>query len=153
VLEGTDIAYVARVATRRIMTVGITVGTRFPAYATSMGRVLLAGLPAADLKNYLAAAEIRPLTPKAIGTREELLAELAAVRAQGWCLLDQELELGLMSVAAPVHDGPKVVAAINVSLQAQSVAGQDDPDAYLDAVRKAAVATAGLISADLSGRR
>jgi IclR family transcriptional regulator, pca regulon regulatory protein len=153
VLEGTDIAYVARVATRRIMTVGITVGTRFPAYATSMGRVLLAGLPAAELRDYLAAAEIRPLTPKAIGTREDLRAELAAVRAQGWCLLDQELELGLMSVAAPVHDGPKVVAAINVSLQAQSVAGQDDPDAYLDAVRKAAVATAGLISADLSGQR
>jgi IclR family pca regulon transcriptional regulator len=153
VLEGTDIAYIARVATRRIMTVGITVGTRFPAYATSMGRVLLAGLPAAELKHYLAVADIRPLTPRAIGTREELLAELAAVRTQGWCLLDQELELGLMSVAAPVHDGPKVVAAINVSLQAQSVAVQADPDAYLEAVRKAVVATADLISADLSAGR
>ncbi|MCU1512666.1 MAG: IclR family transcriptional regulator, partial [Arthrobacter sp.] len=76
-----------------------------------------------------------------------------AVRAQGWCLLNQELELGLMSVAAPVHDGPKVVAAINVSLQAQSVATQPDPDAYLESVRKAAVATAELISADLSGGR
>jgi IclR family pca regulon transcriptional regulator len=135
------------------MTVGITVGTRFPAYATSMGRVLLAGLPDAELKQYLAVADIRPLTPRGIGTREELLAELAAVRAQGWCLLDQELELGLMSVAAPVHDGPKVVAAINVSLQAQSVAAQPDPDAYLESVRKAAVATAELISADLSGGR
>ena len=153
VLEGTDIAYIARVATRRIMTVGITVGTRFPAYATSMGRVLLAGLPPAELNHYLAVAEIRPLTPKAIGTKEELVAELAAVRAQGWCLLDQELELGLMSVAAPVHDGPKVVAAINVSLQAQSVAGQADPDAYLESVRKAAMATAELISADLLGGR
>ena len=80
-----------------------------------MGRVLLAALPPAKLKDYLAAAEIRPLTPGAIGTRAALLAELDAVRVQGWCLLDQELELGLMSVAAPVHDGPKVVAAINVS--------------------------------------
>ena len=150
VLDGTDIAYIARVATRRIMTVGITVGTRFPAYATSMGRVLLAALPPAQLKEYLATAELRPLTPRAISTREDLAVELDTVRAQGWCLLDQELELGLMSLAAPIHDGPKVVAAINVSLQAQAVAAQPDPAAYLDSVREAAVATAKLISADLS---
>lgn len=150
VLEGTDVAYVARVTTRRIMTVGITVGTRFPAYATSMGRVLLAALPPEQLADYLAGAEIRALTPRAIGNREGLLAELDSVRAQGWCLLDQELELGLMSVASPVRDGAKVVAAINVSLQAQSVAAQPDPKAYLAMVREATVATAGLISADLS---
>ncbi len=153
VLEGTDIAYIARVATRRIMTVGITVGTRFPAYATSMGRVLLAALPPAQLEEYLARADIRPLTPHAIGTREGLLAELATVRSQGWCLLNQELEPGLMSVAAPVQDGPKTVAAINVSLQAQSVAARPDPEAYLDSVRAATVAAAGLISADLSSGR
>ena len=152
-LDGTDIAYIARVATRRIMAVGITVGTRFPAYATSMGRVLLAALPPAELQDYLASTEIRPLTPLSIGTREGLLAELAAVREQGWCLLNQELELGLMSIAAPVHDGPKVVAAINVSLQAQSVANRPDPEAYLDSVRAAAVATAEVISADLSSGR
>lgn len=153
VLEGTDIAYVARVSTRRIMTVGITVGTRFPAYATSMGRVLLAALPAAKLQEYLAAVEIRPLTPRAIGTPAELMAELDTVRTQGWCLLDQELELGLMSIAAPVCDGSQVVAAINVSLQAQSVAAQTDPEAYLDSVRRATVATAQIISDDLSSGR
>ncbi|PVZ57071.1 IclR family transcriptional regulator domain-containing protein [Arthrobacter sp. H-02-3] len=153
VLEGTDIAYVARVSTRRIMTVGITVGTRFPAYATSMGRVLLAALPPAQLDEYLAAAEIRPLTPGAIGTRADLLAELDTVRAQGWCLLNQELEPGLMSVAAPVHDGPKVVAAVNVSLQAQTVSAQPDPGAYLAAVREATLATAELISEDLTSGR
>ncbi|MGY3319223.1 IclR family transcriptional regulator domain-containing protein [Arthrobacter sp. TE12232] len=153
VLEGTDIAYVARVSTRRIMTVGITVGTRFPAYATSMGRVLLAALPPAQLDEYLAAAEIRPLTPGAIGTRADLLAELDTVRAQGWCLLNQELELGLMSIAAPVHDGPKVVAAVNVSLQAQTVSAQPDPGAYLAAVREATLATAELISEDLTSGR
>ncbi|WP_211877367.1 IclR family transcriptional regulator domain-containing protein [Pseudarthrobacter albicanus] len=153
VLDGTDIAYIARVSTKRIMTVGITVGTRFPAYATSMGRVLLAALPPAQLQDYLAAAEIRPLTPRALGTGEALLAELDTVRAQGWCLLNQELELGLMSVAAPVHDGPKVVAAINVSLQAQTVGAQPDPESYLAGVRAATVATAELISADLSSGR
>jgi len=153
VLEGADIAYIARVATRRIMTVGITVGTRFPAYATSMGRVLLAALPPAKLEEYLAAAEVRPLTPRAIGTPEALRAELDTVRAQGWCLLNQELEIGLMSIAAPVHDGPKVVAAINVSMQAQAVAARPDPEAYLDSVRRAAVATAALISEDVTSGR
>lgn len=152
VLDGTDIAYIARVTTRRIMTIGITVGTRFPAYATSMGRVLLAYLPPAALQDYLAAADIKALTPRAIGTVPDLLAELQKVRAQGWCVLDQELELGLMSVAAPVHDGPKVVAAVNVSLQAQSVASQPDPDAYLASVAQETVATAKLISADLTAR-
>jgi IclR family pca regulon transcriptional regulator len=141
------------VTTRRIMNVGITVGTRFPAYATSMGRVLLAALPPADLKAYLATVEIKPLTPRGLGTVPELLAVLDKVRAQGWCLLDQELELGLMSVAAPVHDGPKVVAAVNVSLQAQSVSAQPDPDAYLAAVAQEIVATAELISADLTARQ
>jgi IclR family transcriptional regulator, pca regulon regulatory protein len=150
VLDGTDISYIARVTTRRIMNVGITVGTRFPAYATSMGRVLLAALSPAELKTYLSAAEIKPLTPRAIGTTKELLAVLDTVRAQGWCLLDQELELGLMSIAAPVRHGPKVVAAVNVSLQAQSVAARPDPKAYLESVRKEIVATAELISADLS---
>jgi len=153
VLDGLDIAYIARVTTRRIMTIGITVGTRFPAYATSMGRVLLASLPPAKLQEYLARAEIKPLTPRAVGTRKELVAVLDTVRAQGWCLLDQELELGLMSIAAPVHHGPeKVVAAINVSLQAQSVASKPDPKAYLDMVRAATVETARLISADLSAK-
>jgi IclR family pca regulon transcriptional regulator len=152
VLDGTDIAYIARVTTRRIMTIGITVGTRFPAYATSMGRVLLANLPPAGLKSYLASAEIRPLTPRALGTVPELLAVLETVRAQGWCLLDQELELGLMSVAAPVYDGAKVVAAVNVSMQAQSVAAKPDPDAYLASVSREIVATAKLISADLTAR-
>jgi len=151
VLDGADIFYVARVATRRIMTVGITVGTRFPAYATSMGRVLLAGLPEAKLREYLDTVELKALTPRTVGTREGLLAELEKVREQGWCLLDQELELGLMSIAAPVRNAAgKVVAAVNVSLQAQNVAAQADPDAYLAAVRKEILRTAKLISADIA---
>jgi IclR family transcriptional regulator, pca regulon regulatory protein len=97
--------------------------------------------------------EIKPLTPRAVGSVKELLAVLDTVRAQGWCLLDQELELGLMSVAAPVYHGKKVVAAVNVSLQAQSVAAKPDPDAYLDSVRKEIVATAERISTDFSSGR
>lgn len=149
VLDRGDIAYIARVSTRRIMTVGITVGTRFPAYATSMGRVLLAGLPEAELADYLAQTQIRALTPQAIGTKKDLVAVLDRVRSQGWCLLDQELEVGLMSMAAPIRgrDG-RVAAAINVSMQAQTVAGKPDPDAFLDSVRTELLAAAARISAD-----
>ena len=153
VLDGNDIFYVARVATRRIMTVGITVGTRFPAYATSMGRVLLAGLPDPELRAYLDTVTLEALTPRTVTTRKDLVAELEKVRIQGWCLLDQELELGLMSVAAPVRNAAgKTVAAVNVSLQAQNVAGQDDPEAYLASVTREIVGTAALISQEISAR-
>jgi IclR family pca regulon transcriptional regulator len=118
ILDGGDIVYIARIHTRRIMTVGITVGTRFPAYATSMGRVLLAGLPEAELEDYLARAELKPLTPRTIADAGGLRAELARVRQQGFALVDQELETGLRSVAVPIYrpDG-SVAAALNVSMQ------------------------------------
>ncbi|MFC5677042.1 IclR family transcriptional regulator domain-containing protein [Aeromicrobium endophyticum] len=116
VLDGTDIVYIARVATRRIMSVGIAVGTRFPAYATSMGRVLLAALDGDDLEAYLSAADLRPLTPRTIHDPAALRREIDHVRAQGWALVDQELERGLTSLAAPVVDGTgRTVAALNVS--------------------------------------
>ncbi|MEZ2391505.1 IclR family transcriptional regulator C-terminal domain-containing protein [bacterium RCC_150] len=153
VLDDADIFYVARVTTRRIMTVGISVGTRFPAYATSMGRVLLADLPPQKLEEYLSSVELKALTPQTLTSRPGLLAELDRVRKQGWCVLDQELELGLMSVAAPVRNAAgKVVAAVNVSLQAQSVSARPDPAAYIDSVRDEILRTAGLISADIAAK-
>jgi len=119
VLDGTDVVYVARVPTRRIMAVNISVGTRFPAYATSMGRVLLAGLDEAELDRVLAATELRALTPGAIGDAGALRRELDRVRAQGHALVDEELERGLRSIAVPIrHPGATVGAAINVSVQA-----------------------------------
>lgn len=118
VLDGDQVVYVNRVPIRRIMTVSITIGTRFPAYSTSMGRVLLAGLPEEKLAEYFATAELVALTPTALVTESELRAELTQVRTQGWAIVDQELEPGLRSLAAPIHspDG-KVVAAINISTQ------------------------------------
>jgi IclR family pca regulon transcriptional regulator len=119
VLDGTDIVYVARVPVSRIMTVAISVGTRFPAYATSMGRVLLAGLPEEALAGHLAGLAIRPLTSRTIGSAEALRVELARIRAQGWALVNQELEEGLRAIAAPVRDpAGAVVAAVNVSAHA-----------------------------------
>ena len=110
VLDGEDIVYVARVPTSRIMTVSINVGTRFPAYATSMGRVLLA--EHADLDGYLERVALLPLSPRTVRSADALRAELAKVRRQGWALVDQELEEGLRSVAAPIRDrSGSVVAA------------------------------------------
>jgi IclR family transcriptional regulator, pca regulon regulatory protein len=119
VLDGTDVVYVAREATQRIMTVAVAVGTRFPAYATSMGRVLLAGLPEPELDELLERAELRPLTPGTLTDRGALRSEIARVRRQGWAIVDQELEDGLRSVAAPITGaGGEVVAAVNVSAHA-----------------------------------
>jgi IclR family transcriptional regulator, pca regulon regulatory protein len=117
VLDGTDIAYIARVTTRRIMNVGITVGTRFPAYATSMGRVLLAGLPEPELDDYLARTDRSRLTPTTLVDEPALRDELGRVRDQGWAFVDEELEIGLRSLAAPVLDARGLVrASVNVSM-------------------------------------
>jgi IclR family pca regulon transcriptional regulator len=119
VLDGDEIVYVGRVPTSRIMRVSINVGTRFPAYATSMGRILLAALPDDQLGAYLARADIRPLTARAIANPEDLHEELLLIREQGWALVDQELEEGLRSIAAPIRDGGgRIVAAVNLSTQA-----------------------------------
>ncbi|MFC3995565.1 IclR family transcriptional regulator C-terminal domain-containing protein [Nocardiopsis sediminis] len=119
VLDGDDVVYVARAAATRIMTVAISVGTRFPASATSMGRVLLAAKSPAELDAYLSGVRLEPLTPHTLTSREELRAEIERVREQGWAIVDQELEEGLRSVAVPVRDGEgRVVAAANVSVQA-----------------------------------
>ena len=119
VLDGADVVYVARVPVSRIMTVAISVGTRFPAYATSMGRVLLAGLPDDELDAYLARVRLERLTPRTVSSVAALRGELARVRGQGWALVNQELEEGLRAVAAPIRDrAGRVVAAVNVSAHA-----------------------------------
>ena len=116
VLDGADIVYVARVATRRIMSAAIQIGTRFPAAATSMGRAVLAHLSHRDRDAFLGDVALEQLTPHTIIDRELLRAELDQVRGQGWALVDQELEEGLRSIAAPLRDrAGRVVAAVNVS--------------------------------------
>ncbi len=119
VLDEHEIVYVARVPTRRIMSVRITIGTRFPAFATSMGRVLLAGMPDAALDALLAASDRPSLTERTVTDAPALRAEIDRVRDQGWALIDGELEPGLRSVAVPLHDRRgDVVAAVNVSTSA-----------------------------------
>ncbi len=122
VLDGHYVVYVARVPTKRIMTVAISVGTRFPAYATSMGRVLLAGLSPEDLDRYLDEADLEPITARTVTDPERLRDVLAEVARQGYAIVDQELEEGLRAVAAPIRaPGGSVTAAINLSAHASRV--------------------------------
>lgn len=142
VLDGTDIVYVARVHTRRIMSVGIAVGSRFPAYATSMGRVLLAGLDDEQVAAVLARSDLRTLTPNTSTDTAALLDAVRTVRREGWASVDQELEIGLRSIAVPVRNpAGAVVAAVNVSLSAGLLAPADDAE-RVERIRSALLETA-----------
>lgn len=146
VLDNDEIVYVARVPTSRIMTVAINVGTRFPAYATSMGRVLLAGLAKSELDTYLRHLELSPLSPLTVSSKSQLRAELEQVQEQGWAIVDQELEEGLRSAAAPIRQvGGEVVAAINVSTQA----GRTSLEEIRKTILPQLIATAAQIEVDL----
>jgi IclR family transcriptional regulator, pca regulon regulatory protein len=149
VLDGHHIVYVARVPTKRIMAVAISVGTRFPAYATSMGRVLLAGLSEPDLDRYLAEATFEPLTSQTVTDAVQLREALREVAEQGYSIIDQELEEGLRSIAAPIHDwSGAVTAAINVSAHASRF----NPDAMRAELLPSLLEAARQIDADLKAQ-
>ncbi|WP_128978786.1 IclR family transcriptional regulator domain-containing protein [Streptomyces roseicoloratus] len=119
VLVGGEVQYTGRVETSRIMNVHITIGTRFPAYATSMGRVLLADLPAGERAARLDASAPHAFTPRTVTDRAELDSLLERVGHEGYALVDEELEEGLRSIAMPVRDrAGRAVAAVNVALHA-----------------------------------
>jgi IclR family pca regulon transcriptional regulator len=116
-LDDQDIIYVARVATKRIMSVNINVGTRLPAVSTSMGRVLLAGLSPAQLDRFLDSAQLVAHTAKTVVDSAALHGVIDEVRQQGWCFVDQELEQGLRSIAVPIRDASgATIAAMNASV-------------------------------------
>lgn len=122
VLEGDDIVYVARVPTKRIMSVALGIGTRLPAYCTSMGRVLLADLRPAELDTYFEFAKFTALTPHTVTDPAVLRAIVAEVRHNGYALVDQELEIGLRSIAVPIRNqAGRVLAAMNVSGHASRI--------------------------------
>jgi IclR family pca regulon transcriptional regulator len=145
ILDGTDIVYIARVPTRRIMSVAITIGTRFPAYVTSMGRVLLAYASAAERDTYFDGFAPTSFTPRTVTSVDALRAELTQVREQGWSLIDGELESGLRALAVPVARSGVVVAAINVSMPASDT----DPTAQVAQLLPAMQDAAAAISRDL----
>jgi IclR family transcriptional regulator, pca regulon regulatory protein len=149
-LDGGDVVYIARVPTKRIMTVTISVGTRFPAYATSMGRVLLAAQPEPWLDEYLSTTSLHHLTGHTITTERGLRQELRKIRTRGWALIDQELEEGLRSLAAPIRDSDgAVVAAVNVATHA----GRRSLDSIVADLLSPLLATAERIGRDLASAR
>jgi IclR family pca regulon transcriptional regulator len=120
-LDLPDVVYVARMPTRRIMTISLGVGTRLPAHCTGMGRVLLAALPDAELDDFLADAHLEPFTDRTIADVAGVRQAIETVRQEGWALVDQELEIGLRSIAAPLRAEGRTIAALNVAVAAARV--------------------------------
>ncbi len=122
VLDGQEIVYIARASVTRIMSVDLQIGSRLPAFCTSMGRVLLASLAESELETYFASVALVQYTARTIVSVEKLRRALKSIRRNGYAIVDQELELGLRSVAVPIRDASgKVVAALNAGAHAQAV--------------------------------
>lgn len=117
VRDGTDVVYIARSAKRRLMSVDIGVGTRLPAFCTSLGRVLLAFQDPEESSRYLSGAKFEKHTPKTVTDRKALRAIIDEVREKGFSIVDEELEIGLRSISVPYFsiDG-KCVCAVNISV-------------------------------------
>jgi IclR family pca regulon transcriptional regulator len=146
-LDGSDIVYVARVAVPKIIALRVEIGTRFPAPATSLGKVLLAGLSAAELDAVLAQPSRAGVVARHTPDRVELDATLREVRAKGWALTDEQLARGIRSVAAPLRDGTgRVIAALNVTVHAAETSVATLTGEYLPLLLRAA----GDISADFA---
>jgi IclR family transcriptional regulator, pca regulon regulatory protein len=138
-LDGLDIVYVARANVTRIMAIDLGVGSRLPAFCTSMGRVLLAHLPPDELESFLARIQFTRYTERTIVTVDKLRPVLRLVLRNGYSIVDQELELGLRSMAVPIQNpGGKVVAAVNVGAHAQRVSNQDMLNKFLPHLHAAA---------------
>jgi IclR family pca regulon transcriptional regulator len=139
ILQGTEIVYVARVPTRRIMSSAIAVGTRLPAFHTSMGRVQLGFLDTEELWRRLHSARIKPLTPSTIVDLKSLVERIQADRAQGFSIVDEELERGLRSIAVPLTSrSGRIVAALNVSAHSNRTTRNEMRERFLPHLTAAA---------------
>jgi IclR family pca regulon transcriptional regulator len=146
-LDGSDIVYVARVAVPKIIALAVSIGTRFPAPPTSLGKVLLAGLDDDELAATLAEPSRSGITPRHLPEGDELRATLREVRARGWALTDEQLAGGVRSIAAPLRDGAgRVFAAVNVTVHAAETSVETLLGDHLPLLLQ----TAGEISADVA---
>jgi len=138
-LDGEDIVYIARTQVNRVMAVDLHIGSRLPAYCTSMGRVLLAYLPADQLEHYLSKVVLTPHTTRTVNSIEKLRLALRNVRRNGYALVDQEFEVGLRSLAVPVYSPTgRVVATVNLSGNAPRLSVLEMQSRYLIPLRNAA---------------
>ncbi len=138
-LDGDDIVYVARTTVARVMSVDLHIGSRLPAYCTSMGRILLAHLPSDQLEAYLGRVDLIAHTPRTLVSVDKLRVMLRTIRRNGWALCDQEFEVGLRSLAVPVHASTgRVVATLNLSGSAPRLSTLDMQTRFLSHLRAAA---------------
>lgn len=142
-LVGEDIVYIGRVPADKILKISLNIGTRLPAYATSMGKLLIAQKNEAELKKYFASAELQPLTPYTAYKEADLRKEFGEIRKKGWASSRDQLEVGLMSIAAPIRNmHGEIIAAINCSTNSSQTTYREVEGNYLDALLE----TADLIS-------
>ena len=139
VLDDSEVLYVARSATSRVMSVALNAGSRLPAYCTSLGRVMLAHMAPGELDAYLARTRLRPMTERTVASPQQLREILAGVREDGYAINDEELELGLRSIAVPVRGASgKVLAALNVGAQASRVSAAQMREEFLPVLQRGA---------------
>ena len=146
VLDGTEIVYIARASQRRVMSINLTPGSRLPAYCASMGRVLLAALTESEARAILARSELKQNTPNTKTDPEDLITEFRRVRTDGYAIIDQELEIGLCSIAVPVdNDRGETVAAINIGAPAALVPAAEMKERYLPLLKETQAALRPLL--------
>lgn len=148
ILDADDIVYIARAAAPRLHSVTVNLGNRLPAWATSMGRILIAELPVSFQQEFLNRVQISPFTDHTVSSAAELGDELNRIRTQGWCLVSQELDDGLRGLAVPVRRGGNTLAALNVSLHTSHLRGLSVADDLVPRLQKVAAA----IAEDFGGR-
>lgn len=147
ILDGAEIVYVARAAQRKVMSIALMPGSRLPAYCTSMGRVMLAALAENQARDILQSHPLQARTVHTLGDMDAVMAELARVRSQGYAAVDQEVELGLRSVAVPVKNARGVViAALNTGLAASPEPMTDVIGAYLPPLLQVSRDLVGILS-------
>lgn len=135
VLDGTEVVYIARASQRRVMSINLMPGSRLPAYCASMGRVLLAGQGDDEIRLVLAASTLKANTAFTLTDPGDLIAEIAKVRTAGYAIIDQELEIGLCSIAVPVRDSRgRLVAAINIGAPAGQIPASEMAARFLSAL-------------------
>jgi IclR family pca regulon transcriptional regulator len=146
VLEGDELVCVAAVSAGRVVSATLQPGTRVPAFWTANGRVMLASLPEAQMRAYLARVHAEPLTEYTIVDKERLALEIARARAQGYAIVNQELELGLRTIAVPLRNfRNEIVAAMNVSVHESRVPLDDIVERCLPALLKVQVEVGALL--------
>lgn len=146
-LDGDDVVYLARSATSRVMSINLFPGSRLPSYCTSMGRVLIASLPQEEFDKYLARTELKSLTPKTVSDKAKFLEIIKKVRLNGYSIIDQELELGLRSIAVPVKTrSGRVAAAMNIGLNAHRITVSKMVSSFLPLLRENASALGKFLS-------